>query len=180
MASERKPGSNRGRPSIDWQQAFQYYASLPAERRDYGQVAKHFGVSVRTVERHGQKEGWRQRACEIDREAAASAASKLVQERAARLADLARLIDGSLVSYAQQLREGRVKMAAADLTRMHKLLRELWDDPASEESAPPPPPAATREDDAAHKLELLRALRDAGAFERLQQLVGAEESEDGE
>jgi hypothetical protein len=177
MASERKPGSDRGRSSIDWQQAFQYYASLPAERRDYREVAEHFGVSVRTVERHGQKEGWRQRAYEIDREAAASAAAKLVHERAAKLADVDRLIDGSYVSYARQLREGRVRLTAADLPRLHKLRRELWDDQASEEPVSPPPPAVAREDEAAHKLAVLRALRDAGALEQLQRLAGAEESE---
>jgi|SRR5215211_3016904 len=180
MAPERKPGSNRGRPSIDWQQAFQSYASLPPEERDYRRVAMRFDVSVRTVERHGQKERWRERAAQIDHAAAVSAAEELGKVRASKLADLGRLIDGSLVSYAQQLREGRVKMAAADLTRMHKLLRELWDDPASEEPAPPPSPANTREDEAKHRLELLRALHDAGAFDRLQKLARPEDGEDGE
>src|SRR5215216_2627811 len=177
MASERKPGSDRGRSSIDWQQAFQYYASLPPDGRDYRQVAKHFDVSVRTVERHGQKEGWRERACAMDREAATSAAAKLVQERAAKLADVDRLIDGSFVSYAHQLREGRVRLTASDLPRLHKLRRELWDDQTAEEPVSPPPRAASREDDAAHKLEVLRALRDAGAFEQLQRLDSTEESE---
>ena len=42
-------GSDLGRPAIDWEQAFAFYASLPAERRSYQAVADKFGVSVRTV-----------------------------------------------------------------------------------------------------------------------------------
>ena len=117
--------------------------------------------------------------CE-DREAATSAAAKLVQERAAKLADVDRLIDGSFVSYAHQLREGRVRLTASDLPRLHKLRRELWDDHTVDEPVSPPPPAGARADEAIHKRELLRALRDAGAFDRLEQLARPEDGEDGE
>ena len=43
MAAERQPGSNRGRPALDWNQAFLYYAALPPEQRDYATVAAELG-----------------------------------------------------------------------------------------------------------------------------------------
>lgn len=44
----RQPGSDRGRPACDWEQAFVYWAALPPERRSYAAVAAEFGVSART------------------------------------------------------------------------------------------------------------------------------------
>jgi hypothetical protein len=171
MASNRKPSSNLGRATTDWQQAFHYYAALPPERRDYRTVANKFAVSVRTVERHGLREHWHERAQAIDAEAATTAARQLATERAAKLADLDKLIDASHVSYAQQLRDGRVRLSAADLPRLHKLRKELWEEPTNQT-----PPAAdhTAVEPAElfrHRLEVLRALREAGALERLQQLA---------
>jgi hypothetical protein len=175
MTAERKPGSNRGRAAIDWERAFLFYAALPVERRGYAAVAAEFEVSVRTVERHGHKEGWRARALEIDREAATSAAARLVEQRATRLTDFEKLVEASLVGYAQKLREGKVRLTAADLPRLHKLLRELWEDQVVD-VAPAQAPAATAiEDQTAHKAEVLRALHDAGVLQRLQELADAEE-----
>src|SRR2546425_8335358 len=99
MSAERKRGSNLGRPAIDWQQAFLYYAALPSDTRSYQAVAAEFGVSPRTVERHGRSERWKQRAGEVDRTAAAAAAARLAEARADRIADVEKLIDASFVSY---------------------------------------------------------------------------------
>jgi hypothetical protein len=85
MAAERKPGSNRGPPGARLGQAFLSYAALPPEQRGYAAVAAEFGVSPRTVERHGRNEHWRERARELDREASRAAAVGLVEERVARL-----------------------------------------------------------------------------------------------
>jgi hypothetical protein len=172
MAAKRKPGSRLGRAAIDWQHAFQYYAGTPADQRDYRKVAEHFGVSVRTVERHGLKERWRARAAEIDAEAARAAAAELSKERAATIADTERLIKAAYVAFAQQLREGRVRVTPADLPRLHKLLVELWQEPPAELARPAPQPTSEADDDPlTHKLEVLLALRDAGVLDRLQQLI---------
>jgi hypothetical protein len=159
MAAERKPGSNRGRPSLDWNVAFLYYAALPPERRDYATVAAEFGVSARTVERHGREERWRERARELDREAAASAAARLVEKRAETSADLLRLIEATLIGYAQDLRAGKVRLSAADLPRLYKLLRELWEPGELPLAAQPDPPAPEKPADSLeHKRAVLRAL----------------------
>jgi hypothetical protein len=174
MAVERKPGSDRGRTAIDWQQAFHYYAALPPDQRDYRNVAEHFGVSVRTVERHGLNKHWRASAEEIDREAAEAARATLAGQRATKLSETSQLIDASYVAYAQQLRDGKVRISPADLARLDKLRRELWNE--SDATAPPPQrrTAAEPADPVAHKLEVLRALRDAGILDRLDETANGD------
>jgi hypothetical protein len=172
MAAERKAGSNLGRPAIDWQQAFQCYASLPSDQRSYGTVAARFKVSVRTVERHGLQERWKERAHQIDREAAAAAAAQLAADRARKLADLEKPIDASEVKYAQNLRSGAVRISPADLPRLHKLRKDIWEDLEAEPLEPTTAPTPNENADSTErKLQVLRALRDAGALQRLHDLV---------
>ena len=179
MAAERQPGSNRGRPALDWNQAFLYYAALPPERRDYAAVAAEFGVSPRTVERHGRSERWRERARELDREASRTAAARLVEERAATLTDFERLVEASLLGYAQKLREGTVRLSAADLPRLHKLLRELWQEPPLEPSEPSPAqPGGEEPASLEHKLQVLEALQEAGLLERRERLQAEQPDQD--
>ena len=54
-------GSDRGRPAIDWEQAFAFYASLPAKRRTYQAVADELQGECAHGPRHGREEGWKQR-----------------------------------------------------------------------------------------------------------------------
>jgi hypothetical protein len=167
-SGRRQPGSDRGRPAIDWEQAYAYYAALPPERRSYEAVAVEFGVSVRTVEKHGRRGGWRERVRALEAQAAAELDRQLGQARVKQLADVQKLIEASLLSYAQQLRNGDVQIKAADLPRLFKLLLELWQQPLE------PPAAATAaravEQTAAerspeHKLHVLRALHESGALD---------------
>ena len=179
MAAERQPGSNRGRPALDWDQAFLYYAGLQPEQRDYGAVATEFAVSARTVERHGRNERWRERARELDREASRTAAARLVEERAATLTDFERLVEASLLGYAQKLREGTVRLNAADLPRLHKLLRELWQEPPPEPSEPDPAePGGEEPASLEHKLQVLEALQEAGLLERRERLQAEQPDQD--
>jgi hypothetical protein len=174
MGVERKPGSNLGRAAVDWPQAFYYYASLPGDRRNYRTVAAYYKVSVRTVEKHGLREHWKERAREIDREAAAAAAATLATDRAHKLVELEKLIDASEVRYAQNLGRGDVRISAADLPRLHKLRKELWDDLDAEPVEPARAPVAEQNADSSErKLEVLRALREAGALERVRELIEA-------
>jgi hypothetical protein len=179
MAAERQPGSDRGRPVLDWDQAFLYYAGLPPEQRDYATVAAEFGVSPRTVERHGRKERWRERARELDREASRAAAARLVEERAARLSDLERLVEASFLGIAQKLREGTLRLSAADLPRLHKLLRELWQEPPPEPSAPSTAePGSEEPTSLEHKLQVLEALQEAGLLERRERTQAEQPDQD--
>src|ERR671938_98760 len=96
MASRagRHPGSDRGRPAVDWEQAFAHYAALPPELRSYEAVAREFAVSVRTVEKHGRLGRWRERVRAIEAQATAELDAQLGQARAKQLADVEKLIGG--------------------------------------------------------------------------------------
>lgn len=171
--AERQAGSNRGRPSIDWEEAFLFYASLDDTERSYRAVANHFGVSVRTVETHGRKERWRERLARIKAEAAESAAQRVAAERAEKLAQLELLIEATFTTYAHQLRAGSVKISAADLTRMVKLREELWAQEVVDRAARAGAEASEHEldDPEQRKRDLIAALDEAGAFERLRNLI---------
>lgn len=131
MAADRKPGSDRGRAAIDWQAAFAFFASLPPESRSYAAVATRFGVSQRTVETHGQRDGWRDRVAEIEADAARQAAERLGRARADQLIDFHRLIEASCVAYAKQLATGQVRVTASDLVGLIKISLQLWGEPTA-------------------------------------------------
>ena len=116
----RKPGSDRGRAAIDWEAAFGFYASLPAESRAYAAVASRFGISRRTVETQGRRHRWRERVREIEAAAARQAAEQLGRARADQLADFHRLIEATCVTYARQLASGQVRVRASDLSALIK------------------------------------------------------------
>jgi hypothetical protein len=169
-SGKRQPGSDRGRPALDWERAYAFYAALPGERRSYAAVAERFGVSVRTVEKHGRQEGWRQRVRELEAQAAVELDRQLGQARVKQLADVQKLIEASFLSYAQQLRNGDVQIKAADLPRLVKLLVELWQEPLEQVVSPAAPaPAAAQaalgECSPEHKLAVLRALHESGALD---------------
>lgn len=171
--AERPAGSDRGRPAIDWEEAFLAYASLPDNERSYRAVAEAYGISVRTVETHGRTGQWKERLARIKQEAAAAADEQLAEARVEKLAELELLIDASLTSYAQQLRAGSVKVVPADLLRLFKLREELWTQEASQRGARHLEIEADLDPDDAEqrKLELVAALVEAGAFERLRNSV---------
>ena len=173
--AERAPGSQRGRPAIDWEDAFHTYASLPDSERSYQAVADHHHLSVRTVERHGREERWKERLAGIKADAAEISDQRTAHARAKKLAELELLIDASLTSYEQQLRAGAVKVVPSDLLRLFKLREELWAQEVVERGVHAARELA--EDDAQdaerRKRELVAALDEAGAFERLRNLTSS-------
>src|SRR5215213_5964612 len=100
-ADRHRAGSARGRPACDWEQAFVFWAALPPERRSYAAVAAEFEVSARTVERHGQVEGWQQRLRKINTRAAAATDTRLGQAKAEQTSRLRKLIEATMVGYAE-------------------------------------------------------------------------------
>src|SRR5262245_55713621 len=115
MAPRRPSGSDRGRASIDWEDAFQFYASLSDPERSYRAVAKRFGVSVRTVEKHGRTGQWKERLARVRANAAEQADAALALQRAEKLRETELLIDAAMTSFAQQLRAGSVRVSPADV-----------------------------------------------------------------
>jgi hypothetical protein len=106
---ERNQRPGGGRPGVDPEEAFRFYASRSAPERSYRAVGERFGISARTVERYGREGGWRERLQAIDRHAQSELDETLGLERARQLADVKKLIDASFVSYARQLASGDVR-----------------------------------------------------------------------
>jgi hypothetical protein len=149
--SGRPEGSDSGRPACDWERAFRFWASLPPQQRSYSAVAERFAVSVRTVEGHGLREGWRQRLAAIEAKAAAQVDAQLAHTRAQQLLVIAELVDRSFARYHEQLDEGSVTMTPADFVRIANLNTSLRAAAAASEQ-----PASR--DEIAH--EVLIELRD--------------------
>ena len=126
----RNPASDRGRPSIDWEAAFLYFAALPAETRSYGAVAARYGVSRRTVETRGRRGQWRERVRLIEADAARQAEQQLGRARADQIADFHRLIEASCMTYARQLASGQVRVTASDLVGLMKVSLLLHGEPS--------------------------------------------------
>jgi hypothetical protein len=130
MADDSRRDRNQpSRPLIDWEEAFRFYASLPVDRRSYRAVADQFGVSIRTVEKHGRSGRWRERVERIQQQASAHADEQLARAWAERLADIEQLLDASFVVYAQRLRGGSARVTASDFVGLVKLALQLRGEP---------------------------------------------------
>jgi hypothetical protein len=160
--AERRAGSDLGRATIDWDAAFVAYAALPPEQRSYRTIAEAYGISPRTVETHGRRDRWRERARELDQQAVRKAERAVARTRSDQITDVLKLIEASLVAYAQQLRQGEVRIVPADLPRLVRLLNELAAEPELEPDQPTvrervvPPTSASLE----HLTEVLAALQE--------------------
>jgi hypothetical protein len=163
----RRPGSDRGRPTIDWEHAFVFWAGLPPEGRSYQAVADEFRVSRRTVERHGREGGWKRRLAEISAQAVAETNSSLGHARAEQIGKLRKLIDATLLSYADKLRRGDVRISPADLDRLHKLWQQLTEELPQPSEPTPQDEEPARRRSAEHIAEVIDALRESGALEAL-------------
>lgn len=169
----RRPGSDRGRAACDWERAFIFWAALPAAERSYAAVAAEFGVSVRTVERHGRLGGWQQRLVGINEHAAAETDAKLAQEKAEQTSRLRKLIEATMVRYAENLRRGDVRIGPSDLDRLHKLWRQLDDELDTPVPGPVADAAPAPAREAEHVAAVVQALAESGALARLGlQVIG--------
>jgi hypothetical protein len=169
--ANRKPGSNLGRATVDWDAVFLAYAALPPEQRSYRTIGEMFGISLRTVETHGRRDRWRERTRELDTQAMRKAERAVGRARADQIADVLKLIEASLVAYAQQLRQGDVRVLPADLPRLVKLLIEITDEPEGEHDhrvAGEPPAGASLE----HMTQVLIALQEVIGHERCVPIAG--------
>lgn len=109
------------RPLYDWGAVFAYYASLEPGVRSYRAVQRHFGMGIRTIERHAAREQWERRVTELDEKAQARAEAKVVRARADRIADTLRVIDASRTRFAGQLTTSSFRLTGSDFVGLMKL-----------------------------------------------------------
>jgi hypothetical protein len=166
-SGRRKPGSELGRPAIDWEPAFAYYAQLPPEQRSYRAVADQFGVSVRTVERHGREEHWQLRLSEIEAEVIANMNAAIVEARSEQRTNTVKLIQATLIGYAEKLRRGEIRMTPGDLEKLYRLFLQLETELDSQPSTVDTPNTTTPLPSGEHLIAVIEALAQTGALEQL-------------
>lgn len=170
---QRGPGSDRGRPACNWEGAFVFWAALPAERRSYAAVATEFGVSIRTVERHGRLEGWQQRLQAINARAAAETDARLGHAKAELIGRLRTLIGSTLAAYSDMLRRGEVRISPADLDRLLRLWQQLDEELETSASAPAAAVTSAPIRPVDHARAVVQALAESGALTELGlQIIG--------
>jgi hypothetical protein len=127
-------------------------------------VAEKFGISVRTVERHGRESAWARRLGEINRRAAAKTDARLGEAKAVQVGRLRTLIEATLVGYAEKLRRGDMRFSPGDLDKLYKLWRQL-DDELDQPTLPTgeaPPAMVTRTVE--QNVAVVEALAESGAL----------------
>lgn len=132
-------------------------------------MADEFEVSRRTVERHGRQERWKQQAQELDRDSARQAAGRIRDTRAEKLVDTEKLVDATYLRYANQLVAGQVKVTPSHLATLFQLREQIWDRVDVEMAVQPEPPPGPSDptESIERKLQVLRALEEAGVLGRL-------------
>jgi hypothetical protein len=121
---------------------------------------------VRTVETHGRSERWKERLRAIRKEAAARTADALADARVEEINKLRRLIDASLIGYAERLREG-MRMSPADLERLNRLSLALIDETTNPPLKSGAPQSDQSERTPEHTEAVLAALEETGALAAL-------------
>jgi hypothetical protein len=159
-------GSRRGKTTVEWEAAFAYYAALPPGERSYVAVGAHFGVSARTVETHGRTGRWKQRLRDIDAQTAARTIDVLADARVEEIHKLRRLIEASLIGYAERLRDG-MRMSPADLERLNRLSLALIDETANPAVRPDTTADQVEARTPEHTAAVLAALEEVGALEHI-------------
>jgi hypothetical protein len=100
--------------------AFEYYYSL-GEKRNYPDVAKHFGFSVQSVKLWGREFAWKRKLKELEGEVARAMAARNVDNEVSNRTRNKQIIQLALVHLAKAIAEGKIKMNLADLDRLVRL-----------------------------------------------------------
>jgi transposase len=100
--------------------AFEFYYSL-GETRNYGKVARKFGVSVQSIKLWGQSFNWRKRVNERDAEVVRIMATKAINKEVSSRTRNLQIVQMALVRLAKAIAEDKIKMTLADLDRLIRL-----------------------------------------------------------
>jgi hypothetical protein len=147
-----------GRPCIDWQQAFTYFAGLSPGERSYRVVAEHFDVSWTTVKKWAHRDRWEERAAQMDAEAAARVRHQQVRSLAERMETVIRLAEGTMARYAERLTAGDVRVTAQDVVALAKLQLVLEGRPDTRVETVFADLGRVSDEDLAEELERMRQL----------------------
>ncbi len=103
------------------EEAFTFYASLPAGQRTYAAVAAKLGVSLPTVKRWGTKGNWQQRVAEREVGIARKATDQMETAQVSARSRQLKLLEVALVKLVNAIAEGTVRGSYGDLERLLRL-----------------------------------------------------------
>jgi hypothetical protein len=113
--------------------AFEFYYAL-GENRNYGLVAREFGVSVGAVKTWGRNFAWKRRIGERDAEAARTIAERGMKDSVERGVRNLKIIEMGLLQVAKAMAEGKVKPSVSDLDRLIRLEEFLREEKVGEQT----------------------------------------------
>ena len=106
-------------------EAFAFYAELPAKERRYSTVVERFGVSLPTVKLWASRDKWRRRVAERDarvvRRAVDKAETAEVNDRSRYL----KMAEVALIKLLNDIAAGNVKGSYSDVDRLIRLKVDL-------------------------------------------------------
>lgn len=106
--------------------AFEYYFSM-GETRNYGKVARKFGVSQQSIKLWGRSFNWKKRINERDAEVVRIMASKAIASEVSNRTRNLQIVRMALVQLAKAIADDKIKMTLADLDRLIRLESFLTD-----------------------------------------------------
>ena len=117
--TEQQPKRTGPKRSADPDEAFAYWWH-GGETRSQREVAEHYGVALRTVEKWSRNDEWPARAARLGVEARDAADKKLAQQAADRIRHNLGLIAATKAAYARRLKAGDVNVSPTELVALIK------------------------------------------------------------
>jgi hypothetical protein len=103
------------------EQAFAFYAELPAKERRYSVVAERFGASLATIKLWASKGRWRRRVAERDARVVRRAVDKVETVEVDHRARYLKMVEVALIKLVNGIASGEVKGTFSDLDRLVRL-----------------------------------------------------------
>lgn len=122
-------GHGKGRPKINWDEAFAYFCELEPQERSYGRVAERFEVSDSAVRKHAAPERWEERARELDKRALSRALAKLETNRTNRITSILVTAQKVAVEVLRQVESGVLRPTIPDLVAIGRLAELVEGEP---------------------------------------------------
>ena len=112
-----EPGESTSRA----EEAFAFYAELPAKERRYAPVAERFGVSLATIKLWASKGRWRRRVAERDARVVRRAVDKAETAEVDNRSRYMKMVELALLKLVNGIATGEVKGAYSDVDRLIRL-----------------------------------------------------------
>jgi hypothetical protein len=123
-------GTRPSRRRFDHDAAFAFWHNAGGQRRTWEDVASQFGVSMNGVWKAACRDGWHERAAELEEQARKAVDKRAVKSIEARIRDDLALIDATKIAYARGLQDGKVTVSASEMAQLIRVEQLLTGGPS--------------------------------------------------